>query len=428
MTAALPVTLYGHHLGELTRTSDGARLQWSRHAESHFGLNATVLSRSLRVGVNDAALTESFFGNLLPEGIHLDRLATRVQVASNDVVGLLAAVGADLAGALRVGTEEPPGDPETLDRAQIIALLDNADGFLVGGGGSALPGFQRKLTLTRENGVWLRGNGSLPSTHILKPVPTDLRAAVDQEAYVLEIARAAGLLEYETRVEAFGDRTVLVVERFDRRRSASGTIERIHQEDMAQALGLPWGGDDKFERANPRANLRAIAGQLDSRSTVFDPQPDADRQRLLRYLTVSVAVGNSDAHAKNYSILHGDGGGEHLAPYYDAAPLALAYDGSPLNALTINGQRQLADTTRDDLTSEAEGWGVGASLAASIVDETLHAVIEATRTVNAPDSIRRHVPGYIRGQAENLRAGRPARIPSAVPLASLPFLGTPETS
>ncbi len=70
-----------------------------------------------------------------------------------------------------------------------------------------------------------------------------------------------------------GDRAVLVVERYDRVRTASGTIERLHQEDAAQALGLPWGGNDKFEQANGGANLRAIAGLLDAGRTVFDPEP-----------------------------------------------------------------------------------------------------------------------------------------------------------
>jgi hypothetical protein len=41
-------------------------------------------------------------------------------------------------------------------------------------------------------------------------------------------------------------------------------------------------------------------------------------------------------------------------------------------------------------------------------------------------SIEAHVPGYIRGQAQNLAEGRPARIPSVIPLMAQKRLGTPQ--
>lgn len=424
MTVDLPVTLYGTHIGELVRSDGRALLRWSDEAEQRWGINSVTLSRNLRVGMSSVAATESFFGNLLPEGAHLDRLAQHAQVASNDLVGLLAVVGADLAGALRVGTNREHTDPQKLDTEQVAELLDRADGFLVGGGGSALPGFQRKLTLSRVDGVWVRGNGTIASTHILKPVPGDRRAAVEAEAFTLAIGRDLGLAPYDAHVEQIGDRAVLIVERYDRMRSASGAIERLHQEDAAQALGLPWGAGDKFEANNGSANLAAIGRLLDTRSTVFDAEAHPDRTRLLRYLTVNVAAGNSDAHAKNYSLLHDADGRYRLAPLYDTAPIALSYDGSTANALRINGRTQLPETTVDDLVAEAVGWGIAEGDARRTVLETLEQIIAATRTLPAHDSIAAHVPGYIRGQAQNLAAGKPARIPSAVPLMSLTGIGS----
>jgi serine/threonine-protein kinase HipA len=420
----LPVTLYGTHLGELVRSGDRALLRWSDDAAERWGVNATVLSRGLRVGFSNTAQTESFFGGLLPEGVHLDRLAAHAQTASNDLVGLLAIVGADLAGALRVGSERESTDPEILGTEQLIALLDSADGFLVGGGGSALPGFQRKLTLTREAGRWVKGNGTVPSTHILKPVPAENRSAVEAEAYTLKLARHLGLLSYEVDVEQIGERAVLIVERFDRVRTSTGAIERLHQEDAAQALGLPWGGNDKFERNNPASSLRAIAELLDTRTTVFDSDGAPDRLRLLRYAVFTVAVGNSDAHAKNFSLLHDESGDDRLAPLYDAAPLALDFAGSQGLALRINERTMLPDVTVEDLVAEAVSWGVAEAAARETVATTLDALIDATRRTPAHDSIERHVPGYIRGQAQNLAAGRAARIPSAVPLMSRPRIGS----
>lgn len=420
---ALPVTLAGTRIGELVRQSDGrALLRWSSEAETRWGLNSPVLSRSLRVGFATAEQTESFFGALLPEGQHLERLARETRVPSDDLVGLLAEVGADLAGALRVGAAREPSEPEPLTAEAIDALLAAAPGFLVGGGGSALPGFQRKLTLTRERGRWLRGNGTLPSTHILKPVEREQRAAVEAEHYVLSLARELGLAEFETSVETIGSRAVLVVERYDRRR-AGERIERLHQEDAAQALGLPWGGNEKFEFAEPRANLRAVAGLLDTNRTIFNPAMP-DRERLLRYTVFNVAVGNTDAHAKNFSLLHTDDGGVSLAPYYDAAPLALAFEARQGLAMRVNGQAMLPEVTADDLAAEGVAWGLGEATARELVDSTLEAIIAATRRVPAHESIHAHVPGYVRGQAQNLLAGRRARLDTPVPPILMPQLGT----
>ena len=260
----VPVVLYGTMIGHLTREGSRAVLRWSAEAEQRWGLRSRVLSASLRVGEESADLSESFFGALLPEGEHIARLAREVKVDRGDLIGLLAEVGADLAGAVRISgaAADPRREPERLSAAEVSALLDRADGFLLGGGGSALPGFQRKLTLTRGDGGWIRGNGVLPSTHILKPVGPDARSAVEAEAYALAVARHAGLTTMDSWVEQIGARWVLVIERYDRR--LVGTqIERLHQEDAAQALGIPWGGNEKFEENDSRVSLRAVAGLLD---------------------------------------------------------------------------------------------------------------------------------------------------------------------
>ncbi|MBD3751409.1 MAG: HipA domain-containing protein [Micrococcales bacterium] len=426
MTDTLPVRLYDTNIGTLERTTrGGAVLRWSREAIDRWGENSRVLSAGLRVGVDDEQTSEAFFGGLLPEGEHISRLAREVKVDRGDVVGLLGEVGADLAGALRIGESDTrQRDPEKLDIDAVGALLDRASGFLIGGGGSALPGFQRKLTLTRRDGSWWRGNGAIPSTHILKPVAAEYAASVESENYALQVARHAGLLAFETWTETIAGRPVLVVERYDRIVDGD-TVRRIHQEDAAQALRLPWGGNDKFEQNNPSATLRGIAGLLDIGRTVFDV-PYVDRLRLARYAAFTVAVGNTDAHAKNFSLLHDERGRITLAPIYDAAPLALAYDATDALALRINGVTRLPDVTADDLVAEATSWGVPDGEARAAIDETLTAIVEATRDVHAHPAIEAHVPGYIRGQAENLLAGRPARISSTIPLALRERIGSPQ--
>ena len=422
----LPVVLYGTLIGHLEREGPRTVLRWSPEAERRWGLQSRVLSTSLRVGDDSADRSEAFFGALLPEGEHIARLAREVKVDRGDLLGLLAEVGADLAGALRIvgAPGREAGEPEQLTSAEVSALLDRADGFLLGGGGSALPGFQRKLTLTREGGKWVRGNGILPSTHILKPVSLESRSAVEAEAYALAVAREAGLTRMDSWVEQVGPRWVLVIERYDRRRSGS-EIVRVHQEDTAQALGIPWGGNEKFQQNDPRASLGAIAGLLDRGGNVFSART-ADRLRLLRYVAFNVAMGNTDAHAKNFSLLHDDEGGTSLAPIYDVAPLALAYGATTRLSMWVNGVEHLPDVTRDDLIAEAVSWGLSDAISTAAVEQTLAAMVEATRTLPAHASIEAHVPGYVRGQAQNLLDGKPARIASHLPLMLRDRLGTPQ--
>ncbi len=423
----LPVTLFGTRIGDLTPVEGKAMLRWSDKADERWGINSPVLSRNLRVSAASVDATESFFGALLPEGRHLDRLASRAKTASNDLLGLLRDVGADLAGALRVGNPLEPIPPEVLSPQEVEALLSSASGFLVGGGGSALPGFQRKLTLTRNEGQWIRGNGSVASTHVLKPVAAEYRSSVESEHYVLQIAQRLGLAKFETWVERMGEHEVLIIQRYDRRRRTDGEIERLHQEDAGQALGLPWGDNDKFERNNPASNLKAVAGLLDANRSVFSREQYRDRLQLVRYTTLNVAAGNTDAHAKNFSLLHDDRGRTRLAPFYDAAPLALDQSLGTALAMKINGISQLPDVTTDDLVAEAGSWGIPAELSRHTIAHTLDQIVEATKAITPHASIEKHVPGYIRGQAQHLVAGKKARILSQIPLLAMPRLGTPDT-
>ena len=418
----LPVILYGLRIGELVRTGGRALLRWSDAAERRWGINSPALSNGLRVGLASIDATEAFFGALLPEGDALDRLARQVGTSSNDLVGILERVGADLVGALSVGgagTRREAAHVLTGDELQ-VALRD-AHGFLlgesggaVGGGGSAVAGIQRKLALTRIDGQWAVGNDNVPSTHILKPVAAGARMIVIREQYTLDLARALGLTTFGSWIETIGEQSVLVVERYDRT-DVNGVITRLHQEDMAQALVLPWGGNDKFQWANPAANLAAIAAALDRERSIFDTGP-SQRERLLRYVTFNVAVGNTDAHAKNYSILRPEEGPPQLAPLYDAAPIMLSYDASQRLALYVDDQQWLPDVTVDHLANEAVRWGVADARAREIIVDTLEQLVVATHDVVADPIIGATVPGFIRGQTKNLLAGKRAALDIGGPL------------
>lgn len=268
LTETLPVRLSGQLIGELRPS--GA-FTWRNGWEGIASLNAPVLSHSLPFGA-EGCDPGPFFGGLLPEGAGLDSLAREARVASNDLYGLLAEVGADVGGAVTIGEPRPPLPPIPLESEQFAGVLERAFGYYrgasVGGGGSAATGVQRKISLTRDgvSGTWLIGRGSTPSTHILKPVPREYTARIQAEVRLNRIAQQIGLSNHEAWVERAGERDVLIVERYDRSRTERGDIVRLHQEDAAQALGLPWGGNGKYESVNPRASPDPLAMRIAGKS------------------------------------------------------------------------------------------------------------------------------------------------------------------
>ncbi len=124
----------------------------------------------------------------------------------------------------------------------------------------------------------------------------------------MTVAASLGLDVAKVETIGVDGRPVLVVERYDRTVDPDGTVRRIHQEDLCQALGLP--PKQKYEQDAGPSHLR-IARELDSYA-----EPSA-QQTLLRAITLNVALGNCDAHAKNLSLLHTEAGAIRLAPLYD---------------------------------------------------------------------------------------------------------------
>jgi serine/threonine-protein kinase HipA len=109
----------------------------------------------------------------------------------------------------------------------------------------------------------------------------------------------------------------------------------LHQEDGCQATATPPGMKDE-EQGGPA--LRDLSGLL---RNYGDP---ADVTRVLRSTTFNMAVGNADAHAKNFSVLHDtDNPAISRAPLYDVlSTIALELTvtaGQPMEADTHLGQR-----------------------------------------------------------------------------------------
>ena len=189
-----------------------------------------------------------------------------------------------------------------------------------------------------------------------------------------------------------GHRPIVVVERYDRRITDRG-IARTHQEDGCQALGLSPG--QKYPReTGPRvASLARIASLLVARAV----EPMAELRRVLEQTVVTVALLNTDPHAKNISVLHSGARTISLAPLYDVVPTAWFLPGQAQVALPIGGTWKIHEIERRHLLAEARAWEMPETHARSIIDGTIEAVLAG---MAGADECYADVPQAMRGAVD----------------------------
>ncbi len=268
------------------------------------------------------AQARPFFEGLLPEGPARATIAQRFGVSVSNGFGLLERLGADCAGAVVICAEDTDphveaGEVEWLDEDELARRIDELPTNPLGVDGPdgrvrlSLAGVQAKLVVVlAPNGRIGKPLDGTPSTHILKPGDERYPGLVENEAYCLRVAREAGLPVATAEVlDVVGTRRLLV-ERFDRT-YVDGRVERIHQEDSCQALGiLP---SAKYE-AEGGPSLAAVVGLLRDHSGASVAR---DLNDLLALTVLNIILGNADAHGKNVALLHPVDGGSRLAPAYD---------------------------------------------------------------------------------------------------------------
>jgi serine/threonine-protein kinase HipA len=288
-----------------------------------------------------------WFLNLLPEDDALKTVGRILNVSMIDVVGLIAALGGDLPGALTalperatIAARQPSWQAWTEAKlaADIRRLPERP--LLVGEEGvhMSLAGQQIKLPVLKlDDGRLALPLDGQPSTHILKPASPKLRASVENEAYCLRLAARSGLKVAEAEIGRAEDITYLMVRRYDRVIEGE-RIRRLHQEDLCQALGEP--PFQKYEW-NPhiRRNGPSIRELIEAVS--HGRYTATNRLALLDAIVFNILICNVDSHAKNYSLLQ-EVQGATMAPLYDLMCERI-YDG-----ITENLPQKIADQQRGD--------------------------------------------------------------------------------
>jgi len=278
-------------------------------------------------------VVHNFFDNLLPDSDAIRRrLRDKFATGGTAAFELLAAVGRDCVGAVQLlpPGQEPEGfdhiEAQPLDEAGVEQAIDNAvtagrvlgqqqeDDFRI-----SIAGAQEKTALLRHQGQWCR-LGATPTTHIFKlplglvgNVRADMHTSVENEWLCAQLLAALGLPVAACDIATFGQRKVLVVERFDRAPETPpgepAWLARLPQEDFCQALGVA--GAMKYE-SDGGPGVQALLRQLDRSS-----QAAADKLVFVKTLLAFWIMAATDGHAKNFSIFLERGGGFRMTPLYD---------------------------------------------------------------------------------------------------------------
>lgn len=313
-----------------------------------------------------AGALPAFFANLLPE----DKLREAMEkhhaghVRAGDDFDLLAALGADLPGAVRVlPSDGTTGVAEDVSKDKPKARF-------------SLAGVQMKLAVRKNTG---KGGGlTLPmgdeqGQYIAKFPSTAFPGVSENEFANLALAAAIGMhvperelvekSDFEGIPEEFdtlSDGKVLLVKRFDR--GAGG--ERIHIEDFAQVFGV------YPSRKYDGAAYHDIASVLSAAVT-----PTAALE-FVRRLALAVVTGNGDMHLKNWSLIYRDNGDKpELAPIYDVLS-TVPYIPADAMALSLGGERSFKALA-------APRWKAFANRARLPEPAVLKAVIDVVERVNA---------------------------------------------
>ncbi|MEN8723829.1 MAG: HipA domain-containing protein [Alphaproteobacteria bacterium] len=410
---ALDVYLNGYEdpIGQLTSdASFNVEFSYETAAPAH-GLS---LSMPIREEPYRDSIVKAYFEGLLNENNQLDAVIAKHDLDRGDITGILHHIGGDCAGAVSCvprgeAPAKRPGVPGV--DYDLISKTDLEEIVAAIGSGRPLPqkyeqdpspvaGVQNKIAVTRtpdgQFSLPKPGTGA-PTTHIIKIPKPSHPSASRQEVDALNTLRdildqtpihppqdvaTAELLE-------IGDQQCFITKRYDRV-FRHGCIYRLHQEDFAQALGLP--PMLRYERRGEggRAfSAKAVGGLLKRCKS-----PAQSRMQFIALTIANLTLGNNDNHAKNHCLVYAaDDKRPSLGPAYDITPCLLDFSLTKDLAFTIGKATKCEEITKQDIVAFLADIGITAAakkndiprLTAGIIHAALQAAADGVHNFQGND-------------------------------------------
>lgn len=317
--------------------------------------------------------TRCYFEGLLPEGYTRRCVAGWMHVAEEDYLSVLAGLGNECLGAVRICEPGAGGCSPSFKKISREELLEFAK---EGASKSAQFLAKAHLSLTGASGKtglyydnkdgWYMPFGTAPSTHIVKQSHVRLSGIVANEQLCLRTAKILGIDVPESFIISVGtgEHILFATKRFDRlMQEDSRVIDgkkvpfRLQQEDFAQALGVP--ASQKYEKIGD-SYLKRVFTLLRQ----YSDNPVEDQLKLWDICIFNYLIGNTDNHIKNIGLLYGkDRRTIRLAPAYDIVSTMIYEESTEQMAMAIDGELDIRKITKESFRAEARHIGLGERIA-----------------------------------------------------------------
>jgi serine/threonine-protein kinase HipA len=414
MAKTLDVYLHRELIGHLIQ-NDGGQMVFD-YAESWLEKSgATPLSHSLPLRRKRFTRKEcrGYFAGVLPEESKRAIIARNLGISERNDYAMLERIGGECAGAV---TFVPAGEPmptrddhyRALSSTELAGILRELPRrpLLAGETGIrlSLAGAQDKIAVRVEGESVSLPLGGAPSTHILKPAVERFAGVVFNEAYCMRLAATVGLSVAKTEVGRVEDVEYLLVERYDRthhRTTEGATLERLHQEDFCQALGIV--SENKYQKEGGPSLKQSFALLREVSSA-----PVLDLARLLDAVIFNFLVGNNDAHGKNFSLLYRGAGTTivetRLAPLYDLVSTRYYPELTRELAMKIGGEYSSGKVSTTNFEQLAEDAGLAKPLVRRRIPELAETVLLNLDKTEIDHPVAEALAGQIRERCETMRS------------------------
>lgn len=384
MTRTLNVFLYGQKVGKLSEDSIGyLAFQYANDAKWPISVRMPIKAKKY-----DRRYAEPFFDNLTPEGDALKLIADKFHISDKNTFSVLDKIGGDCAGAISLYPDDMPEQDEELAKIsdeKLVKIIQELpqNPLLTGIEGAprlSLAGAQSKFAVVKgADGKYYRSTNTHPTTHIIKIVNRRFPELLNNELFCMKLAAKTllGTGAVPVALRATGGHKYLEIERYDRRVVADAQVERVHQEDFCQVLGC-------LERSKYQKDRGPGIRDVYNAILEYSSAPATDAYRFVELVMFNYLIGNTDAHAKNFSILHEDYGKNiTLALAYDLISVE-AYPETTVDhetAMVINGKAKYDAITKKDWLALYEQLGLNPARVLQTVRDRLSGVLAVAKTL-----------------------------------------------
>jgi len=373
---------------------------------------ASALSQSMPLRKERFSRNEcrGYFGGILPEESNREIIARNLGISARNDYAMLEQIGGECAGAVTfVPTGEPlPGSDyryRTLSSEELAAVLRKLPKrpLLAGEEGIclSLAGAQDKVAVRVAGDEISLPLCGAPSTHILKPGGERFEGMVANEALCMRLAAAIGIATAKVEARTVEGMEYLLVERYDRiDRTDPGkepVLERLHQEDFCQALGIV--SEMKYQKEGGPSLKQCFALLREVSST-----PVIDLSRLLDAVIFNYLVGNNDAHGKNFSLFYRGVGTDDvqvsLSPLYDSLSTVYYPEISRTMAMKLGGQYSSEKVMPTNFEHFAEEAGLSKPMVRRRVLEVVEMILAALPALEHADGTTEAIAQLVRERCE----------------------------